>query len=350
MELVEDVASIESDWDALADRLGATPFARPGWILAWQRAFGAGRPAYLVLRRDDRLAGLVPLQLERGVAAAPANWHTPLFELLAEDDAAAGELAGGLLAQAPLTIDLTMIDPAAVGTTALTRSAEEAGFGLIARTVTLSPYVPIVGAFDDFMADLDRKFKKEIGRRWRRLAAGGDVEVSFESGGERLDELLDDGFRVEGSGWKSEEGTAILSDARLERFYREVAHWAADRGWLRLAFLRLDGRALAFDFCIEAGGVHYVPKGGFDVEYRKHGPGQLLTHAGIRRAFELGLDSYELLGQQDEYKRQWTAHAHERIRLQAFPRRPAGSAAYVAWRYGRPLARAVLRRGRADPS
>jgi CelD/BcsL family acetyltransferase involved in cellulose biosynthesis len=75
------------------------------------------------------------------------------------------------------------------------------------------------------------------------------------------------------------------------------------------------------------------------VEERKAGPGTLLTHHGIERAFALGLDSYELLGQADDYKRSWTSLARERVRFQAFPRGAAGTAEYMAWRYGRPLAK-----------
>jgi CelD/BcsL family acetyltransferase involved in cellulose biosynthesis len=75
------------------------------------------------------------------------------------------------------------------------------------------------------------------------------------------------------------------------------------------------------------------------VEERKLGPGTLLTHHGIERAFERGLASYELLGQADDYKRSWTPLTRERVRFQAFPRSPAGVAEYAAWRYGRPLAK-----------
>jgi CelD/BcsL family acetyltransferase involved in cellulose biosynthesis len=201
------------------------------------------------------------------------------------------------------------------------------------------------------MGGLDRKFRKEIGRLWRRLEERGDVHVAYEDGSERLDELLADGFRLEGSGWKEEAGTAIRSDPGVERFYGEVARWAAERGWLRLAFLRLDGRALAFDMCLEYGGAFYVLKGGFDVAERKFGPGTLLTHHGIERAFERGLASYELLGQADDYKRSWTGLTRERLRFQAFPRSAAGVAEYVAWRHGRPLVKRFQeRRGGASDS
>ncbi|MDQ3933774.1 MAG: GNAT family N-acetyltransferase, partial [Actinomycetota bacterium] len=348
VELLESAEAIRADWDALADRTGASPFLRPGWIEPWQDAFGSGEPAYLVTRREGSLAGVLPLQRRRGTLVSAANWHTPLYGPVVEDRAAAGELARGLLAHAGRRADLWFLDPEAPGYPQVVTAAGEAGYGLIARTIAHSPYVPVEGSFDDYMGGLDRKIRKEIGRRWRRIREAGQVEAAFEDGSARLDELLADGFRLEGSGWKEEQGSAISSNPEHQRFYTRVARWAAERGWLRLAFLRLDGTPIAFDFGIEADGVFYVPKGGFDVEHRKLGPGQLLTHASIERAFELGLRSYELLGQQDEYKRQWTAAVRERVRVQAFPRRPAGTTTYIAWRYGRPLVRRALRRERED--
>src|SRR5439155_10777058 len=102
-----------------------------------------------------------------------------------------------------------------------------------------------------------------LGRLWRSLEERGETRVSYEDGGDGLEDLLSEGFRLEGSGWKERAGTAILSDPTVEGFYRAVARWASQRGWLRLAFLRLDGRAIAFDICLEQGGAVYVLKGGF---------------------------------------------------------------------------------------
>jgi CelD/BcsL family acetyltransferase involved in cellulose biosynthesis len=42
-------------WDALADRAGAAPFLRPGWIAAWWRAFGRGRLEILTAGSGGRL-------------------------------------------------------------------------------------------------------------------------------------------------------------------------------------------------------------------------------------------------------------------------------------------------------
>jgi CelD/BcsL family acetyltransferase involved in cellulose biosynthesis len=348
VELLDSADDVRADWDALADRTRVAPFLRPGWIEPWQEAFGKGEPAYLVSRRDGRLVGVLPLESRRGTLASTANWHTPLYGPVVEDEEAATDLARALMAWAARFADLWFLDPDAPGFPQMSAAAAEAGYGTIVRTIARSPFVAVEGSFEEFMAGRDRKFRKDIGRRWRRLEEDGGG-AAFEGGSENLDELLTEGFRLEASGWKLEQGSAIVSDPKRERFYRQVARWAADRGWLRLAFLRVGDQPVAFDFGIEADGVFYVPKGGFDVEYRKLGPGQLLTYASVKRAFEAGLASYELLGQQDEYKRSWTSAVRERLRLQAFPRRPAGAATYVAWRYGRPLVQRIRKTGGADP-
>ena len=334
---------LRQEWSELADATGAPPFLYPEWIEAWHRAFGKGALTLLEDRDGRELRGILPMERRGGVLASPTNWQTPLFGPVAADSASAARLAEWMLTARRrfdvwfLTRDLPGLDECAA-------VAAQRGVRTIARTIARAPYVPVEGTFEEYMGGLDRKFRKEIGRLRRRLEERGDVEVAYEDGSEGLDGLLDDGFRLEGSGWKEEAGTAILSSPVTEGFYREVARRAAERGWLRLAFLRLDGRAIAFDMCLEQGGVFYVLKGGFDVGERKFGPGTLLTHAQIERAFEHGLTSYELLGQADEYKRNWTSLVRERVRFQAFPRSVAGLAEHAAWRHARPLVKRLQHR------
>ena len=151
--------------------------------------------------------------------------------------------------------------------------------------------------------------------------------------------------------WRRPAGSARAGRRRLAaghaRVYTEVARWAAGRGILRLAFLRLEGRAIAFELALEDNGVYAILKGGFDVELRKFGPGGLITYEQLARAFELGLRRYEFLGTDEPYKTVWTPAVHERRVLQAFAPTPLGLAERAAYAYGRPLARRLLV---ADPS
>src|SRR5947209_9470601 len=91
--------ALSGEWDELADRVNAAPWLRPGWIGAWERAFGRGSFEVLTLTRNGRLVGVLPLELRFGVLRSTSNVHTPAFSLLVEDEAAARELARSLLAR-----------------------------------------------------------------------------------------------------------------------------------------------------------------------------------------------------------------------------------------------------------
>ncbi|MGH3017729.1 MAG: GNAT family N-acetyltransferase [Gaiellaceae bacterium] len=164
----------------------------------------------------------------------------------------------------------------------------------------------------------------------------------IEDGTDRLNELLDHGFRVEAAAWKGRAGTAIVSSPKTERFYRDVGCWAAQRGSLRLAFLNLDGRPLAFDFAVEEGARHYLLKTGYDPSYRALAPAMLLRYEMLGRAFELRLRSYEFGGAAEPWKLQWSTGLRERLRLQAFAGTPSGLVDWAAWTYGRSMAKRVL--------
>lgn len=133
-------------------------------------------------------------------------------------------------------------------------------------------------------------------------------------------------------------GTAILSRSDTQAFYRFVATWAAPRGSLRLAFLRLDGRPIAFHFTIEEGGAAYQLKGGYDPDLRELAPGHLLVEEVLRSAFARGLRTYEFLDADAAFKRVWTASLRERLALHAFPHSPTGALAWTAESYALPLA------------
>jgi CelD/BcsL family acetyltransferase involved in cellulose biosynthesis len=343
VELSDSIAPVRAEWDALADRVGASPFLRPGWLEAWKEAFGAD-VGVLTARDEGTLAGVLPIVARGRAIVSPTNWHTPVFGALAESEAVHAALADALLARRAARVDLAFVDAADAGLGALRREAARSGYAVVERTAMRSPYVALDGDFESYRAGLGRKLRKELGRLGRRLAAEGRVEYQFHDGAERFDELLDEAFEIEGSGWKTEAGTAIVSRPETRRFYRDVARWSAGRGTLVLAFVRLDGRAPACDICIEDGGAFNVLKGGFDPAYRRFGPGALLTAASIERAYSRGLASYELLGGEDHYKLAWTSTVRERIRFQAFSPSPAGRLSRIAWTRGRAAAKRVLAR------
>jgi CelD/BcsL family acetyltransferase involved in cellulose biosynthesis len=331
------IASIAEEWDQLADEVGAPPFLRPGWTTAWWNAFGRGSVRALVARTGDHLTGVLPLARDGSVLRSPTNSETPIFGFLAEDDDGARQLVATLLAAHARRVDLSFIREEDSGLQALKEEARAHGFLTITRPVLLSAYVTTQDPWSAYQATLGAKLRSEIRRRRRRLQELGDLTLQVTDGSERLEDLLSEGLQVEQSGWKGAHGTAINSSPRRRRFYREVARWAGERGWLRLAFLRLDGRPIAFDLCLETDGVHFLLKTGFDHDFSRFGPGTILRSMMLERAFSGSIDAYEFLGTvagaNNRWKLEWTDRYHERMRFQAFPPSLARSIEWLAYKY-----------------
>ncbi len=323
---------------------------RHGWIAAWNRAFGKGDLEVLVARRDGVVVGVLPVSAHRGVLRSPTNWHTPRFGALAEDEEAADRLAETVLERTRRWFDFSFVLSADPLAGALARL----GLGTLDRVVMRSPYLEIEGEWEAFLErTLSGRRRGRIRRFERRLADRGTVQYELIDEPVNLTAILDEGLAIEGSGWKTEAGTAILSRPDTTQFYREIADWAVGRGELRLCFLRVDGAPVAFAYCLESDGAFYELKAGFDPDYRLQAPGILLTQERLKHAFESGLHRYEFLGAALDHKLEWTQAAHDYHRIQGFKRTPGGIAGAAAWKYGRPMARRVIElrdrlRGRQD--
>src|SRR6266487_4001768 len=338
---VGNVEEIREEWEALAESVGAAPWLRPGWFAAWWASFGSGKIRVLRLRRGARLVGVVPLRERLTGVGSLTNYHTPEFAPIA----ARGEeleVARALLRAGSGWVTLAFVDLARPELRAVADAASERGYWLLSRTLERSPYVATDGDWAEYESELSRKLRSELRRRRRLLAAEGRLSFEVEEGGERLDELLGEGFRVEAAGWKGLQGSAIATAAGTLHFYRAVARSAADRGWLRLGFLRLDGRPFAFDFALEHDGVHSLLKTGYDPAFSRFAPGMLLRHEMLERCFSNEVRRYDFLGEDEPWKLAWTRTVRERALLEAFAPSMRGRLAWGAFAYGRPLAKRLL--------
>jgi CelD/BcsL family acetyltransferase involved in cellulose biosynthesis len=341
-----DLGRIAAEWDELADRTQAVPFVRPGWIGAWWDVFGHGALQIFTLRRGQRLAGILPCYDDHGWLRSPTNDQTPQFGLLAEDAAAANELAAALLDRAGRRLTVALVDESGWDFAALRDSAEARGYHVLAHPVVRPPYLVVDGDWPAFESRLAGRLLRDLRRRRRRLEDNGVFTLEVADGATGLEDLLTEGFRVETSGWKAAQRTAIVSRPETRRFFTEIARWASSRGWLRLAFLRLDGRAIAFQLGLEEGGAYYLLKGGYDSEFHRYAPGKLLVHGMLERAFSSGLERFEFLGQPEPWKLEWTRDTRVLLLVDAFAPSLRGRAQWAAHHANHSL-RGLARRAKA---
>ena len=336
-------AELSAEWDTLLPS-GRRPFDLHCWYTAWWKAFGDGcELAICTVRDGDTLAGVLPLHHAGRDLQALANSHSGIFRPLASSPEAMAALVGAALQDARKLVvrDLRDRDP---GIETLVDDARHAGMLSFSEPASRSSIVDTNGKFEDWIEQSNSSWKKRL-RRYRRKM-DKDYEATFEIARSPadLEAELSEGFALEAGGWKGAAGTAIVSQPETEAFYREIAAAFHDRGELRLSRIALDGKAVAFSFCIEHGGRLYSLKAGYDESFRKIVPGLVMQLSIIEACFEREIEAYELLGEETEWKAKLATSTLSHSTLRAYRRSPVGISRY-AYRAGlRPRLRSVNRR------
>ena len=338
VETVNDLPSfldLEEPWNLLVQEAGIPyPFLRHEWVRIWWECFGGGRELRIVLVRDGPdLIGLAPLMLGQGsmygIRARRleflADIHTRVSDfVVGRRPREAHRAIWAHLARQPDWDLLLLRDlPEESGVLAqLPGLARADGFPVGRWPSHQCPYVPLAGGWDAYFQGLRPKHRSNLRNRFKRLGRIGAVERELVSTADQG--ALDDALRIEALGWKGTKGTAIRNQPELERFYRRLTEEASDQGWLRLHFLRVGGRRIAFQYHLEYGDRVYVLKLGYDPEFAPCSPQNLLCSLVLEDAFARGLGSYEFLGSREPWKLEWAREARPLDWLFVFRNHPRG--------------------------
>ena len=337
VEIVTETVGLRAlgpEWDALAAEASLEhPFLTHDWVDTWWEAFGAGRElAVLVVRDGGRTVAIAPLMRGRvrmcGVPLASlesiGNDHTPRSGfLVAPDRPDAFAVLWDRIARRDPHFDLLLLRQLPEGSQTLLRMqalAARAGWLAGLWRSAESPWIDLAATtFPVYLDSLSSRFRAHLRNKERRAWKSGDLTVETVTGEADLATALSDGLRIEASGWKGEAGSAIQSEAVTLRFYTLLARRAARRDWLRLNFLRLDGRRIAFNYTLRYGRRRFVLKSGYDAEFAHLSPSVLLVRNILERVFECGDESYDFLGDRDAWKLSWTGTARPHDWLSLMP-------------------------------
>ncbi|MEX0900033.1 MAG: GNAT family N-acetyltransferase [Gammaproteobacteria bacterium] len=330
-----EFAKLGDAWDSLVERSGiGHPFVDHAWICAWWAAFGKGKTLHVITVMDgETLIGAAPLMVTEqrilGLKACAlesiANDHTPRFDLVVAPDHAAlayaaiwrhlteGRAAWDLIQLRQLPVDSMTIRR-------LKESAKQYGLPVGTWNSERSPYVTFDGTWDDYFSGLGYNHKRNVGKGLRRLQREGEVELEVVSTPEALDDALTEGMRIEALAWKEDAGTAMLSRADVQAFYESFARDSAERGMLRLFFLVHNGKRIAFSYGLQHKRTIFVLKGGYDPEFARYSPYNVLYALVFQHGFSADLAGYDFLGHDEPFKMKWTNTVREHCWIYLFSR------------------------------
>lgn len=157
---------------------------------------------------------------------------------------------------------------------------------IISEPAGVGAYLPVVGDFDTYRAELSGNFRSNLNKASRKLANLNGVEFEFLTSEDRVLEGLERFMAVETSGWKGREGSAIGQHPELVEFYSALVRRLAARGGLEWQFLVAEGKTIAGNLAVRCGRSLAICKLGYDESLARCAPGNMLFQRVIERSFE----------------------------------------------------------------
>ncbi len=332
-------AALQASWDLLAARDGS-PFAQHRWSEIWWESFGSGlRLEVPTVWEGDRLVAAAPLVCVGRELRLMANIDAPLSRLVYEDDAALDALGAAIAAhRGPVHFEHLPTGGGSAGRLAAAMRAN--GKLVISEPAAGSPMIDLDGTWDEYQGRMKSRWSSAA-RKARKMAREHDAVFTLLSGPADLDTALKRGLELEASGWKGRSGTAILSNPVTERYIRSIAEAFNARGQLAISEISLDGRCVAFDLGLITDTRLYCLKTAYDERIGSLSPGLVLRTLIVERSFELGLEVYELLGSDSDWKRRFANGMDEHVNLWARRHTPAGLSRHASRRMVLPVVRSV---------
>jgi hypothetical protein len=288
---------------------------------------------HVVCAGDAPLVAIAPLVRRRGFTGrmevlGASHYYEPLD--LVYSDPSSLTLLGEALAQLKVPIVLDRLPAGSPVIPYLRQALNHRGL-VISRPAPGHAWIPLDETWIEPERHLNSGRRSDF-RRARRIAEKMG-RVAFEVIAPKpseLDPLIEEAFAVGNHGWKARSGTALACDSRITAFFRRYALDAAEAGVLRLAFFRIDGRAVAMQMAVESDGRFWLLKMEYDERSARCSPGSQLIAETIRYAARAGIHSYEFLGRVEPCTQLWTNHVHETVSLRIYPCALRGLTALIA--------------------
>ncbi len=334
---VELVEAIAEEWRQLcADGPCNEPFFRPEWIAAAIRAFGGRqRVLFITVRNGSRLRGVLPLLEKKGLSSRIIGTRLrsasliPRFEFVHDGDSDLADVVHAAWQHLRIlpgwdAIELVNV-PEGGAAEQLLAVAHEDAFPICRHEYARSPYIDLSEhrPGQDFSRfGLSSRFRYHLRQGWREMSKRGSLRLRRT---EKADPVtLQHFYRLEQSGWKGKEGTAIVCRPDLHAFYDAIVHCAEQFGYLSVYFLELDDVIIAAHLAFTYSGRYYPIKVAYDERFSQYGPGHLIIGRILEDCIGRGLSRFDCLGEWTDAKAKWTSHVRPHTTCCIFRNTAAG--------------------------
>ena len=337
------LGEIEPQWRSLAEARG-NPFVTPDWATRWFGHYAdQAKPLIVAVRGDAGLRGVLPLALRtegrpRSCGFIGSNLGDVFHpvcprEVEAEIAAAAGSALAArhsdwtAIALEHAEMERPWIDELRAAAGKRLREFPRGTAEL--PTIELAKY----GDWEAYLGSRSSHLRKRLRQMERKLSDGHELHIRRTESPAELEKDFATFFEVHDRRW-ADRGSSSLATDRSRAFLCDFGAAALKRGWLRLWFLELDGRAVATWYGWRLGERYAFYNAGFDPELSKLSPGLVLLAKVIESAFAEGARGFDFLLGDESYKSRFADGARSVVDTTLAPGFPHPSGVAIGTRHG----------------
>ncbi len=315
----------ETEWSEIADEwnqllgksISNVPFLRFEYLNAWWQHRGGGEwpksVLYIITARDDEgnLVGAAPLFLSKNHAGESVLLLlgsieiSDFLDIIVQEinleaflDVTLAYLSGPDAPDWDLLDWYNLIENSPT-LPALEKLAGKYNLSLKQERIQPSPYITLPGDFDEYLASLDKKYRRELTRKMRN-AAGYFIPIQHYvvEDEDSLETEVDEYIAIMR---EEEEKDTFLTDKMVAQIHA-IAQAAFKAGWLQLAFIKVGKEKAAGYFNFKYDNRIWVYNSFLARKFGNLSPGIVLIGRLLQESIEKGYQEFDMMRGDEEYK------------------------------------------------
>ncbi len=178
-----------------------------------------------------------------------------------------------------------------------------------------APYAPLPGSYQDYLYTLSKKSRYNARKKIKQIQVHHELIHEFHNDPATLDEAMDIFIDLHRQRWRAEGQEGVFTSDSMVNFHKAMAAEGLRRGWLRLGFLKLDGKPEFCTYGYQVGENAYLYQQGGNPDFPRFNLGYAALAFSIEDACDGGAVQYDFLRGEQDYKLHWGKSSRQLVQF-----------------------------------
>jgi CelD/BcsL family acetyltransferase involved in cellulose biosynthesis len=348
---------LAGEWGDLFERARCPHiFLSHEWMAEWWEQWGGGQELFLIAVRDSegRLVAIAPFYIKQSKNRRPgvrvlafiastqvASDHLDILVEPGCEVSSIQEIVRLACAYRKQWdyIELADCDADSLLLAEMRHQFKAAGFCEHIVSRPDRPYAKVTPSFDEYLAGLAHRVRKNYRRGLRALEATGGFEFSCLTASSDIIAGYNELVRLHDERFKHLSKNSCFLEPSLQAFHSGLLKRMTARRRARLYLLQVHGRTVAALYGFSVRGRFSYYQSGMDPAWAELSVGAVSLGCSIRHAIETGHTEFDFLRGTQSYKLHWAKSSRQAVTVRFFDRRAKGSMVLLLLRVRRLAAR-----------